>query len=167
MNIATQAKSGFFYRLKLVDRHGHVIDQDEAMNIVPSEGLEAMQAVLFNGAVAPGALHVGIYSGEYTPTADITAATLPGVATEFTGYSGYLRPQFVPGPAQGGFVSNEGQEVEFAFTSSASIYGGFISTAGPKGATSGTLWSVVRFPSPKPASAELKLLVTAGFVLIS
>ena len=167
MKLSSTAKPGFRYRLKLVDRHGRVVDQDEAFNLVPAEGLEAMQSILFNGAATPAGLYVGLYSGDYTPTSGITAATLPGTATEFTGYSGTLRPKFIPSPAAGGFVSNEGQEIEFDFNANAPIHGGFVSTTSAKRSTSGALWSVVRFPSPKPASAELKLLMTVGFVLIS
>ncbi len=156
----------FIYRARLVDRAGNVISDETVKNLVPTEGLDAMQNILFNGAAAPSAWYAGLYSGNYTPTADVTAATIVSAATEFTGYASPTRVQFQPTASAGGIVAGAA-DIEFDFTSSASIYGGFIGTSSTKNSNTGALWSVVRFPSPKPATDELKLLVSVGFVLFS
>lgn len=166
MILPNHTKAGFVYRLKLVDAHGNAIHSDTASNLIPSEGLDHMQSILFAGDTAPATLYVGLYKGNYTPTPDVTAATIAGLAQEFTSYAAVARPAIAFGPVAGGYVATS-TEVEFDFTGSASIYGGFVSTSSVKDGTSGVLWSAARFPSPKPASADLKMMLSIGFMLVS
>lgn len=167
MNKITGAlRPSFIYGVRLVDRQGRVLNRETLTNMTPIEGLDAMQNILLNHAAAPASLYVGLYSGDYTPTADVTAATIAARATEFTDYASPTRVPFTPTASSGGIVSGAA-DLEFDFNASGTIYGAFVSTSSQKGSTAGALWSVVRFPSPKAATDELKLFVTTGFVLFS
>ena len=62
----------------------------------------------------------------------------------------------------------EGPEAaEFTSNADKTIYGGFMSSASAKGATSGVLSSIVRFSSPKTFSIDTVLRVSAGLTLVS
>ena len=56
---------------------------------------------------------------------------------------------------------------EFSFAAATTVYGCFIASAASKGATTGSLLSVVRSPSPKQVDASTVLRVHAGFQFLS
>lgn len=130
--------------------------------MVPTEGLNHMLSVtLKNGTPVPQ-WYVGLFKGDYTPDATVTAATLPALATECTSYSEATRVPLTLGAVSGGAASNASNLAEFTFAAAETVYGAFIASAPAKGAATGTLLSVVRFPSPRVMGAGSVLRVFAG-----
>ena len=157
------SKAGVLYCTELVDPLGRVIERDgPTLNLVPVEGLNHMLAVTLKGAPPVVNWYIGLYEGDYSPQPDVKAATLPGLATESTAYSLATRVPFTSGPVAAGSVDNSAALAEFTFTAKKTIYGAFISSAPTKGATTGVLLSVVRFPSPKVQDTGSILRVLAG-----
>mgnify|MGYP003515663090 CR=1 FL=1 len=74
---------------------------------------------------------------------------------------------FLPGDGEqiGPTLVNDPRVAVIAFTGSKTVYGGFMTSAPAKGATTGALVSIVRFPSPRVLDPDSVLRVTAGIVL--
>lgn len=156
----------FSYLIEVV-KDGVVVDSEIVDNIVPTEGLNHVLSAVFKGEPQITSWYLGVFKGNYTPVPGDTAATFPGAANESADYSGLNRLAFTPGAVAGGAVSNSAAVAEFAFTAPATIYGGFMTSAQARGATSGTLMSVVKFASAKAMDAGALLRVTAGITLNS
>lgn len=161
------AACGFFYDAALRRADGSLIDSTHAKNRVPVEGLNLITNGIFKGGALPGALHIGLWSGNYVPNGTETAATLPTLVTEITAYEGATRKEFLPGPVANGGCSNADNLAVFSFLAAATANGAFISTAPAKGATNGTLLSIVRFPSAREVDDSVYLEILSGFQFIS
>ncbi|BEP34343.1 hypothetical protein GmRootV59_13170 [Variovorax sp. V59] len=140
---------GLNWGFEVVDPTGKVLDRFEAHNLVPEEGLNFAMTLLFkSGSVVP-AWYVSIYEGDYSPTPDVTAATLGALATEITAYTPTTRPEFVEGAVVDGSVSNAASLAEFTFTAPKTVRCLALTSASAKGSGAGVIASVVRLPSPK------------------
>ncbi len=156
----------FTYLIEVI-KDGVVVDSEIVDNIVPTEGLNHVLNTVFKGGPQIASWYLGVFKGNYTPVPGDTAATLPGAAVESADYVGTNRIAFTPGIVAGGAVSNSTAVAEFSFTTEATIYGGFMTSAQARGATTGTLMSVVKFASAKAVDAGALLRVTAGVTLNS
>lgn len=164
----SEGKLGFTYTVRLLDRFGNILEEDPPIhNLIPEEGINHVISTVWAGGVQVPTWYIGIFSGNFTPTGSETAATLPGLATEETAYSASGRVAFVPGAVTGGAVDNSASVAQFTLTAAKTIYGGFLSSASAKGATSGTISSVVRFASPKTGGIGDILQIVAAQSLIS
>lgn len=162
-----QVNMGATYVVELFDkRTGVVLHSDVAHNLVPEQGVTAM-ANFFAGGVPPASLYIGLYGADYTPLPTVTAATLPALAGEITDYEQASRVQFVPDAVVAGAILNTANKAEFSFAAPDQVYGAFMSTNSTKGGTTGTLFSVVKFPTVKNVDADLALRVHAGFQFLS
>lgn len=159
-----QAQAGFTYLVEVL-KDGVVVDSEICHNLLPTEGANHMVGVTFKGQTPVSQWYVGLYEGNFTPNVGDVAATLPALATECTSYSGATRVAFTPGAVAAGAVDNTAARAEFTFTAAKTVYGGFISSAPAKGATTGVLVSLVRFASPRVMDVDSILRVTAGFTL--
>lgn len=130
--------------------------------MVPIQGLNHMLGVTLKQETQVPQWYVGLFEGDYTPTPDVTAQTLPGLATECTAYTQTARVPLVTGAVAAGAVSNANNLAEFNFSSSRTVRGAFIVSTPTKGATTGVLLAVVRFPSPRVMAADSVLRVFAG-----
>ncbi len=155
-------RPGVLYWLESVSPAGVITREGPFHNLVPSEGLNHLLNVTLKGATPVNTWYIGLFEGDYTPTPDVTAATLPGLATECTAYNPATRVEFQEGTVANGAVDNAAALAEFTFTADKIVRGSFLSSAQSKGATSGVLLSVVRFPSPRVQAAGSKLTVLAG-----
>lgn len=160
----SSAQAGFEYLIEVI-KNGVVIDREIAHNVMPTEGADHIISVALAGGSQVSTWYLGLYEGNYTPTIAETAALLPGLATECSTYSGSTRKTWTPGSVAGGSANNSAAKAEFTFTAAKTIYGGFMTSAPAKGATTGALVSVVRFPSPKVLDIDSILRVTAGITL--
>lgn len=159
---------GFCYEAALRSKHNQeLLSLTWAENRIPAEGLDAMVSAFFKAGSVPPALYIGLYSGGHVPSGDETAATFLTVATEVTNYEGATRKAFLPGAVASGGCSNATDLAVFSFTGTGTVNGAFISTAAAKGANTGLLMSVVRFPVARPVDDSLYLEVLAGFQLLS
>lgn len=159
------AKPGFIWTFEHLSKDGNVVDVQH--NLMPLEGLNHWIDVLLGKVPQQAQWHIGLFSGDYTPVPSDTALTFPVQATEFTAYEGAGRKPFVAAAASGGEAHNHASPAEFTFTGNGTIYGGFISSASGKGATSGVLLSAVRFSVPKTKEPTDVLRVKAVLGLIS
>lgn len=164
----TELHAGFEYLVEVVSPDGSVRDCEVVHNLMPAEGLNHVVGVTLKGSSQITSWYVGVFEGNYTPAVTDTAADFPTAATESTAYSEVTRQALTLGSVSGGAVSNSASRAEFTFAgSNRTIYGGFISSASAKGATTGPLLSAVRFTSPKVVGGGDVLRVTTGFNLVS
>ena len=77
-------------------RDGRVIDEFEYENLVVSEGLNYLNDVMFFNVAATSTWYLGVFEGNYTPVATVTAATITAAATECITYNEAARQAFVP-----------------------------------------------------------------------
>lgn len=163
----SQAKMGFTYTVDVLHPDGSVSQAETSHNLIPDEGVAHTMGVLFKSSTQVATWYIAIYEGNFTPAGSITAATFPALATECTAYTPSTRPEFVEGAVAGGAVDNSASRAEFTMTADKTIYGGVITSASAKSATTGVLISAVRFTSPKVVATGDVLRVTAGNSLVS
>lgn len=163
---SVRLKTGFVWTVEQL-RDGQVIASECGHNLVPDQGLNDLLAVYFKSGSQAANWYVGLFEGNYTPGPSVTAASIAAAATETTAYSQATRPAWTAGAVAGGAVSNVDAKAEFTFTSSKTIYGGFLVSSSAKGGALGVLASVIRFPSPKAMEAGDTLRITAGTTLVS
>lgn len=159
-------KAGFEYLVEVV-KDGVVIDREVAHNLLPTEGINHMMNVALRNGSQIATWYVGVYEGNYTPLASDTAAAFIAAAVETTTYSEATRPEWAEGSVVTGAVNNTASKAEFTSTANKTVYGGFLISSPTKGASGGTLLSVVRFSSPKTFEMGSVLRVTAGFTMTS
>lgn len=137
-------------------------EEFEFDNICVNEGLIFLLNTIFANQQNVSGWYMGVFTNNYTPVATDTAATLPGNAGEFTGYSGGARPTFSPASAAQPTpsISNANSRASFTFTGSANLVGAFLSSSPTPGGASGTLFSAAQFPSAKAVSNTDQLLLT-------
>ncbi len=162
----THAEFGFNWLLEVLHRDGR-IEREAVHNLLPDEGRDYLMGAGFKGVGQVSSWFISIFEGNYTPVPGLKAADYPAAATECTAYAGSTRPAFVMGALAGGVVSNSASRAEFAMTADKTVYGGVITSASGKGATSGVLVSAVRFSSPKVLENGAILRVVAANSLAS
>jgi hypothetical protein len=158
----SEIKLGGFYLAQII-RDGKVIDEFECHNLVVNEGLNRTLNVMFNGATQSTTWYLGLFEGNYTPVATLTAATVASAATECTAYSSSTRPEYVEATSSAQSTTNSANRASFIFTSAKSIYGAFLISDNTKGGTSGYLFSAARFSAVKNVDVNDELLLTYTF----
>lgn len=148
-NVTSSQKAGFIYRIETLDKDGNLLDVETKHNRMPKEILDYTISAAYKQGPQFSQWFVGLFKGNYTPTGDEKMATLPGMAQEFTGYDGALRPAAVFGNVVDGRIDNLTSPIELTFTQDEEVLGGFVTNGSGKGSTSGLCASVVRFSSPK------------------
>jgi hypothetical protein len=141
-------------------REGEVIDSWREDNLVVNEGLDAVLNIMFHGTTQISTWYVGLFEGNYTPVAGVTAATITAASTECTAYDEATRQEYVEAAASGQSITNFASRATFTFNATKTIYGLFLVSASAKSATSGTLFSAARFGSSKAVVDDDQLLVT-------
>lgn len=142
-------------------------------NLVVNQGLNHF----LNAALPPGGGYTPItqwyiapFSGNYTPTAALTAANFAATATEFTAYVSATRMSLTIATASTAQTTgNTGAEALVTMSAGGpyNIYGAAIISVATKSAITGTLLAAVRFASPRLNLAAgdklgLEYVVTAG-----
>ena len=117
---------------------------------------------MFTGVSQITNWYLGLFSGNYTPVATDTAATISANSTEFTGYTSTTRVPYV-GVEGSQEVTNSASTANFTFNTGATIYGAFLASASTKNSTSGTLFSAAQFNAPKSVVSADQLLLTYQF----
>lgn len=163
-----KTKLGFKWDIEHYSKDEILKDKSEQLNIVPNEGLNYLLNRFFNKGTVVSNWYIGLFSGNYTPVNTDTAATFPGNATEFTGYSETTRQELiVPASLTGTSTDNSASPAIFTITSNATVYGGFLVSASAKSATTGILGSALKFTTSKPVEARDTLRVTLTLTLVS
>lgn len=144
-------------------RAGQVIEEFEDHNLVVNEGLNALLNIMFNGATQITTWYLGIFEGNYTPVAGLTAATVASASTECTAYTAVTRPEYVEAAAASQSISNTASRASFVFNATKTVYGAFLISNSTKSGTTGTLFSAARFTTSKAVESGDELLLTYSF----
>lgn len=165
--------SGLFFSgaMKVIDYQTGLVAIDG--NLVVNEGLNHfLNAALppTGGYAATTAWYIAPFSGNYTPTATLTAATFASTATEFTDYTASTRlPLVISSAATTQTTGNTGNDAVLTFGAAGpyNVYGAAVISSSAKSATTGRLLAAVRFSSPRLNMAAgdrlgLEYVITAG-----
>lgn len=144
-------------------RAGEVIEEFEDKNLVVNEGLNALLNIMFNGSTQITTWYLGIFEGNYTPVAGLTAATVTASSTECTAYASATRPEYVEAAASSQSITNSASRASFVFNATKTVYGAFLVSNSTKSGTTGTLFSAARFSSAKAVESGDELLLTYTF----
>lgn len=146
-----------------IRRKGITIDTFEVPNLVTNEGLNALLDIMFHGATQITAWFVGLFEGNYTPVAGVTAATITAASTECTAYTSSTRPAYDEAAASSQAITNSASRASFVMNATKTVYGVFLVSNSTKSSTSGTLFSAARFSTAKTLDSGDELLVTYTF----
>lgn len=144
-------------------RDGAVIDVIEVDNLVVNEGLDHLLNTVFHGGSQIGTWYLGLFEGNYTPIATVTAATIAAAATESTAYTESQRQEYNEAAASAQSITNSANKATFTMNATKTIYGAFLVSNATKGATSGVLFSAARFSAAKQVVTDDQLLLTYTF----
>lgn len=148
-------------------REGEVIDEWEDHNLVVNEGLNSVLGIMFHGDTQISTWYLGLFEGNYTPVATVTAATITAASTECTAYDESTRVEYNEAAAASQSITNSANRATFTFNATKTIYGAFLVSASAKSATTGTLFSAARFSTAKSVVSTDQLLLTYTFAAAS
>lgn len=148
-------------------RKGRLLGRDVTKNLICNEGLNFALNVLVHGQTLVDPWYIGIFEGNYTPVATVTAATVAADSTESTAYNESVRQTFLESAAAAQSTSNAANRATFTINASKTIYGGFLASASAKSATTGTLLAIARFATSRAVIAADLLLVTYTLTVAS
>lgn len=144
-------------------RAGEKIDEFEFPNLVVNQGLNHILDVVFHGATAVSPWYLGLFEGNYTPVATVTAATITAASTECTAYDEATRQAYDEAAAASQSITNSASKATFTMNASKTIYGAFLISNSAKSATTGTLLAAGRFGTSKSVDDDDQLLLTYTF----
>ena len=148
-------------------RKGKVIDEWRDHNLVVNEGLDALLNIMFHGSTQITSWYIGLFEGNYTPVATVTAATIVAAATECTAYTQSTRQAYDEAAASSQSITNSASRATFTFNASKTIYGACLVSLATKSGTTGTLFSAAKFSTSKSVESGDELLLTYNFTAAS
>jgi hypothetical protein len=104
-------------------RKGEVIDAWEDHNLVVNEGLNSLLGIMFHGDTQITTWYMGVFEGNYTPVATVTAATITAASTESTAYDEATRQAYDEAAAASQSITNSASRATFTFNATKTIYG--------------------------------------------
>lgn len=144
-------------------RDGEVIDREDIHNLVVNQGLDYILNLTLNAASQVPAWYLGIFEGNYTPVAGLTAATVTANATESTAFNEGARQAYQGAASAGQSVTNSANKATFTMNATKNIYGAFLVSAQALSATTGTLLAAAKFAAAKAVNSGDQLLLTYTF----
>ena len=141
-------------------RDGEIIDEWEDKNLIVDEGLNNILDVYLHGSTQTTTWYIGVFEGNYTPVAGVTAATITAASTECTAYDEAARVAYNEAAASSKSTTNSANKAQFTFNATKTIYGAFLASASAKSATTGVLFSAAKFGTSKSVVAADQLLLT-------
>lgn len=158
-------KQGFEYEFRIRGKSGRIVDSWRQHNLVPASGLAFLARTPFGESAPIASFYVGLFLGNYTPTAGSSAADIPSAMAELTAYSQSERPLW-DRVYDSGTHTNDASPAEFTLTQDVVIRGAFLVSSAIKGGNAGTLLSVLRQPSPKSVYAGSTIEVVASLTYL-
>lgn len=152
-------KDGFTWVAKAVDADGNLLREMVIQNIIPQVGKDLFAGLLLGTTPEISNWYVGIYEGNYLPVNSTTAADLPVNAAETTAYTQTTRQPWSAAYDGVSLLTNQANLASFTLNAAKEIRGGFIVSNAAKGSNTGTILSMVLFPTPYdlPSGAILTL----------
>lgn len=161
-------RANFRYFCTIYDTQGRERDRWVMDNLIPDEGARYWISSGLRGGTQVSTWYISLFSGAYTPTATVTAATYNSLATEvISAYNETNRPTLVPDAAGGLTYANIASPAIFTFNTQTTVRGAAVHSVATKGGTTGTLLSCTGAPSPKTVDAGEQLKVIAGLGLVN
>ncbi len=148
-------------------REGELIDEFDCPNLVVNQGLDHLLNTVFTGSTQVNPWYLGLFEGNYTPVAAVTAATITAASTECVAYSESTRQEFVEAGASAQQITNSANKATFTINATKTIYGAFLVSNNTKSSTAGTLFSAARFAAAKAVVASDQILLTYTFTASS
>jgi hypothetical protein len=133
------------------------MDERFDKNLLPDEGLIYLLSVGLNNGTKLPVWYMSMYSANYTPIANLTAASYPATTSEFTsnteGYTEATRPVWTPTTPTTPLIDNLLNKASFTIASASSITinGLGLHSEATKGAITGKLVSASKFAAGRPA----------------
>lgn len=146
------------YNVECYDKDGNLKWIECFSNIVVTAGLNKILDACFKTGLASPAWYVGLKDAG-TPDAGDTMASHATWAT-ITPYSDASDPAFTPGTISAGSVSNTASKAVFNINTTDDVYGCFLKDNATKGGSTGTLYGVGDFTSPRSVLSGDTLNVT-------
>jgi hypothetical protein len=167
MNNALRLAGGVTYALAHYKADGALAWRASLHNLMPMQGRNYLLEAAFKGGPQVSQWYAALYEGDYTPTDDVTAATVVQLATECTAYDGTSRQGVQFSAVSDAALDNTASKASFVMTAPKQIRGLFMSSVPVRGSNAGVLASVVRLPSPKELGVGDRLEVTVRMALVS
>lgn len=124
-------------------------------NLIPTEGLAHILNVALGTTPKPASYHLALFSAAAQPTANWTAASFAGTASEIVsmteGYSAATRPTWTPANTATNSIDNMAAvaKVTMKTASSLTVQGAAMLTNSGKGSTAGALISASKYAAPR------------------
>ena len=126
-----------------------------------------MLNVYFRGATQISTWYLGLFEGNYTPVAGVTAATITSASTECIAYAETVRQTYTTVTTTTKVLTNAAAVATFTINATKTIYGAFLVSNATKSGTTGTLFSAARFATSKSVVNTDQLLLTYTFTASS
>jgi hypothetical protein len=128
-------------------RNGEVIRTMEFPNSITNEGKNLLLNIMFGATAKISTWYMGLIdNASFSALAPTDTASSHAGWVEFVTYSQTARPQWTAGTASSQSITNAAAVV-FDITTTATVFGIFISTLTTKSGTTGTLWTAAPFAS--------------------
>ena len=159
--------NGFTWDLEITNAQGEQIERESNKNLIPAQGMAFLVRSPFGDVEPVSSFYLGLFRGNYVPSAGTTAADIPSNMIEFIDYSEDARPLWERRFDDESSMDNNINKASFTVTQDRTIYGAFLVSQATKGGNSGLILSCVRFSSPKTVSAGQTINLTGGLTYIS
>jgi hypothetical protein len=154
-------RCGFVWEVDVLHANGRISQHERVHNLLPDEMAAHMAGVVFRASAQAPTWYLAPYEGNYTPLANITAATFAATALECLAYAETTRVEWVEA-GSGGALTNSASLALFTMNAAKTVYGGALLSSPTKAGTTGVIGSCVRFPSPKILEPTDVLRISAG-----
>jgi hypothetical protein len=132
------------WKVECFDKDGNLKWTEDFINLVTTEGLNAILNNTFNAAAGAVTWYVGLKNTGTPAAGDVMNSHASW--TENVTYSDGTRPAWTKnGAASGGAMSNSSSKASFSINGSTTIYGAFLTSNSTKSGTTGTLYGVGDF----------------------
>jgi hypothetical protein len=127
--------------IERLSAEGRVLERRRFANGVTTVGLNHILETEFRGGTPVTAWYAGLIDAtNYSALVQSDTMSSHAGWQESSAYNEATRPQWSPGAASAGVVTN-GTAMQFTFNAQTTVKGMFIASANAKGGTSGTLWA--------------------------
>lgn len=141
-------------------RDGESLGEESSSNLVVNEGLDHVLNTVLHGDAQVTTWYIGLFKGNYTPVAGLTAATVTAASTESEDYTQATRVAYNEAASTAQSTTNSANKAQFDINATVTMYGAFLASASGKSATTGTLLAASKFTASRAVISGDQLLVT-------
>lgn len=157
---------GFSWLVEVFNPDGALAQKHEQFNRIPDEGLEFLVKAPFGDVSPISDFYVGLFRGNYVPSAGTKAVDIPTNMQEFVDYSEAERPLWDRLFEAPGTMDNLASKAEFTVTQDRTLRGGILVSDNTKGGNTGLVLSCLAFTTPVPVTVGQTVRAIAGLTYI-